>query len=233
MFYPSTSDVKAKQSPNNDLNSVWEEKKDAALNSVWEEKKESALQKDTEINIPTKTSSNDQDYRRYKNPILLVFAILNAAKGALREGLQETKKDNRLLEKNWEALSLKVSDEYKSAQERQQWWSKAYASPTGMLALQTLAQQALPTYGDNIKALGEKAGSGVQLLLQGANQTIQTELEKNKTPLDIRSQAANSLYQARVSDESSEKQSVDGVNRSIEELMRQEAQLFTGAIRGA
>lgn len=76
----------------------------------------------------------------------------------------------------------------------------------------------------------ENCSGSASTMLGGKIKNLDVEMQAERAPLDAAYNAANSLYQARTQDESSDKQAVDGARRTIEEAMRQEEKLFEGAL---
>ena len=53
--------------------------------------------------------------RRYKNPLLAIFAVMSVARKAMKDVAKSSKDQTRLLKKHWEKVSQEVSDHHDSA----------------------------------------------------------------------------------------------------------------------
>jgi len=53
-----------------------------------------------------------QEARRYKNPILAIFAVMSVARRTMQDVAKSSKEQTRLVKKHWEQLSHEVSDHY-------------------------------------------------------------------------------------------------------------------------
>ncbi len=209
------------------------------------------------------------------NAILLVFRAMKAAKGILRDGLKETKKDNKDNEKKWEKISREISAEHKKSCDSQKstsryhlipifiqtagifsgfWldsiqdirWKEFIDNNTENRYYRLFDDSYLGKFKNNIigtfetfsknkdksSVIGKLSDNGAVASKGFAESTtaqINLNNQADTTPLQMKSQAAASLHQNRGSDESSEKQQLSEVDRSMRDLMSQEAQIFQGS----
>jgi len=72
--------------------------------------------------------------------------------------------------------------------------------------------------------------SGGSQIIQGFSKSNESAVQEETIPMQMQSQATQTLYQTKNSDNSSEKQQLAEVDRMMQDLMRQESQVFQGNI---
>lgn len=216
--------------------------------------KKSVQQPPQEQSSPVKTEGTHTP--RYKNPTMMIFAIMAQARKVLREGAKTNKENNRTLKKEWERVSQKLSETYRTAKtehEGYQKWNTRISSTlmiappilkgsaptlsnwtkniTGLLSLTQNIQPSANTISEWVTE-GVKIGqSGLEQYTRTGSTITENKVRINDSIYNQGTQAAQSDYQQGTQQQSSDSQSMDTLNETAKRLMEQETQIFLA--RGA
>ena len=74
-----------------------------------------AKEEPTLVATDTRRSPALEETRRYKNPLLAIFAVMSVARKTMKDVAKSSKDQTRLLKKHWEKVSQEVSDHHDTA----------------------------------------------------------------------------------------------------------------------